>query len=423
MSKSGNSYVDELVKYLVLVLIGLPLFFIPSNIDLSYALRTGILITLTLCVLVYAPLRRRMLSNFLRLSKIQQMAVMVMAVMVVTCSLLSHASRLITVLGYRSDYLGLPFWLSCGILALTIGASFWQHLKSASAAYIVSASSLLALLTYSYSYSWLTDRLGGVFFLATNSGVWASIGIILTYEFFIISTKTRDRIKWLALCLLNAVPVILSESRIAFIICILYLILVIVRRNMAPMLKIPLLIGGLISVGVLRILNSLQTTPQDITSSMAYRLDLYRTTLPITTHHIVGVGPSAGDTVINSIPHLPAALAKTLKSGYVFLYAHNLLIDIGLMFGFICMLALLYIIAAFSIKLLSLRTHPMFWLMATISLALLANAMVNVPNNVLTCLLFVAIFAVLLSDKQQLAKQKLQGVSHQKRPATQMERP
>lgn len=413
MSEQQNlKMTDRLVRYLVLGLLSLPLILIPTNIDLSYALRSGLIITFALLCALYSPLRQHMVSNFMHLSRLQRLSVSILGIAMLVSSVVSKTNGFTTIFGYRSDYLGLLLWLSCGVLALTIGAALWRQLKSNTAAYIVTVSSALSIATYSYSYSWVTDRLGGVFFLATNSGIWASIGIILSYELFVKSSRRKNQAKWLLLCAINFVPLVLSESRVSFLVVLIFMVVILFRR-VRVLSKVPLIVAGCFSVLTIHLLGSIQTTSQDIIASTGYRIDLYQATLLLIPHHIIGVGPSAGDTIINSAPHLSPELVKTLKSGYVFLYAHNLVIDVGLMFGLVALFALLFLLVACFLKLIALHKHPDFWLMLMTCITLFANAMVNVPNNVLSCLFFVALIAVLVT-RIGPEQQKLPVAKHRK---------
>lgn len=371
---------------LVTLVAALPLVHIAGSALVSIQLQSLVLVVLGLTVVCYKPYFTVLCRNLRTANLAVKAGLALFAGSAIVSSLSANGQPLPqTLLGSFPEYLGLLQWLSIVILGFFMQGQLNQAKNNltipllTSAVVIISIVSDRALISGDF-------QLSGLLFQATSLAMYACFGLA-----FLLGNFSMYYKRWPLLSILCFVTftigVLLAQSRIGlFAYAIISALSLISKPNLARTIAL-----GLSAIAVI-ILSSFSPhlvtryQNEDVAHGLQYRKVIYSTSIReiVDKHILIGNGAGVHPVYLNQQKDVPADIAKDLHIGLRFASAHNLLIDIGLMFGLIpCLTALMAIIWA-------LRNYwHTFFKQAEIEivlafLVLLLDILFNVPSLSLT---------------------------------------
>ena len=238
-------------------------------------------------------------------------------------------------------------------------------------------------------------QLSGLLFQATNLALYAWFGLALLLGNFQVHYKKRPWLSVLCFAVLTT-GVFLAQSRIGlFAYALICAVTLITRPHMIKTMILALSAMVLITINLLspNLLSRYQN--EDVAHGIEYRKAIYATSIReiVDRHILIGNGAGAHPVYLNQQKEVPADIAKDLRIGLRFASAHDLLVDVGLMYGLVpCLIVVLAIIWA-------IRNYwHAFSLHGEISiglafLVLLTGTLVNVLSLIITPLFVLFLIA------------------------------
>ena len=392
-------------------LFALPLIaapYVPHEISWSKFLRAVAIIAMVVLLLASSHHRRTLVTGFRRLPSGIQLLTTVFVVLACLSSFHGHASAGLILFGNPTDNQGLLIWLSYVLLGMYAGQHLFQTITKRQGLLIgIGAVVLLESIALNFVDLLHGYRLTGSLFQATDVGIWACLVMAIALFAHQRGWFTNS-VVWL-----SATCVLLSQSRVAILAALLIALYAIVYsraqfhpRSTAQKLAI---FGYLLLTPFAFKQLFIRLQPSIVGYGTEYRGELYR----FAAHRIVdlhlwllGTGAGNGGAALNS-GTAPDFIAQTRADGFVFWYAHDLLLDFGIMFGAVAAVCFAAIVAWAGYHIIRhglWRDHPIAisWFAV-----LLLNAIFNTPSLELTPLLLVTIYGVFFVSCQ--AKNNLNG--------------
>ncbi|MFZ1484078.1 MAG: O-antigen ligase family protein [Candidatus Saccharimonadales bacterium] len=297
--------------------------------------------------------------------------------------------------------MGLFVWVSFIVLGIVFMDRAKELLTSRATLVLVLAIVLVSLYI-SMSQLRLELRLQGLLFQATTMGMFSVIAFVIGLYNLNRSIDVRGKALAATLLVASFSAVVLSQSRISYIAISLLCSAV---AFLAWYKNRTLVVVSLAAVATILCLPWVfpnyfeRFHAASIQSGTEYRVDLYAISGGdlLRNNILIGNGPSSLPSSINNTNVVPEAIKKSLQSGDVFLSTHNLFFDFAYYFGLVSCFALVMM----SCLALFYGYRAKEYFLVGIFLALLANALTNVPSLELTSLYFVLLFALLYTARRR----------------------
>lgn len=389
-------------SFLFYIFLALPLFYVADFGFITRALRFTLLLAVAALALTVPGLRKRLVLNYLSLSKIVRAGLILAAGLALASSLLSSDGLMTAFFGRSPEYLGLVSWL-CFVL---VGLLFGKHLKHYTSGLLTNSVLLviiLASLYVSLFYIHHELRIPGLMLQATSMGMYAALTLHVGLQ-SLLSQKHRLNLVVAGLLVLSSfVVVLLTQSRVAFVAVVLLSALLICKHYKSHTLVVLIAVGLSLLVIVLPRLNPTffdRFQQESVSRGMGYRIDLYRTAgLDVISHNVlIGNGANSLPTALNNQNEVPEDIQATLQSGNMILSTHDLYFDAAYYFGVV--VAGLLLLASMYALVRSFAIDDGSMLAGMVLVSVL-NAFVNVPSLELTPLLFITILSILGATNDQ----------------------
>lgn len=372
----------------------LPLIHLPGSDLLSIQLQSLVLVTLAVIVLAYKPYFDVLWQNLCGTKPLLKVGLLLFVLLATLSSLLTHTQPLPqTLLGSYPEYIGLFQWLSLLVLGFFVCNQIKQLKNSLAIPAVVSLIVLLSIIS-DRSLIVSNFQLSGLLFQATSFAIYACFGLAFLLGDFQSHYTKRPRLTILCFVVLT-VGVILAQSRIGlFAYALICAVTVLTKPHV---IKTLLLASAAVALLVINFLSPNLLTRyrnEDVANGLQYRRSIYATSIReiVSKHSVIGNGAGAQPVYLNQQKDVPADIAKSLGIGLRFASAHDLLIDIGLMFGLVPgVLAILAIIRALYSSWQAFRQKEAS--LALAFLVLLFAAVINVPSLTLTPLFILLLIA------------------------------
>lgn len=385
---------EEIGVTLVTIVTALPLIHVPGNALVSIQLQSLSLVMLGVIVMAHKPFFDVLWTNLRALGLASKIGLALFVTLAGISSFLSHVQPLAqTLLGGIPEYIGLAQWFSFIILGFIAQDQFKNIKNSFAIPLIVSIVVLLSI--FSDRALLFTDfQLSGLLFQATSLALYACLGTAFLLGNFTRHYKKRPILTIACLAVLTT-GVFLAQSRIGLF---AYALMCAVSLSIKPT-RIKTLILGL--TAMLMIIAHLVSPhfssryqSEAVSNGLQYRRSIYTTSIREIGHKhlIIGNGAGAHPEYLNQQKEVPADIANDLHTGLRFASAHDLLIDIGLMFGLIpCLAAILAILCVSCRYLVVIRYAEVPLTLAFF--VLLFGVLINVPSLTLTPLFIIFLIA------------------------------
>ncbi len=380
---------------LVTLVAALPLLHIPGSTLVSIQLQSLVLVILGLIVVVYKPYFDVLGGNLRATSLAVKVGLALFIGLAIVSSLLTHGQPLPqTLLGSYPEYIGLLQWLSILILGFFVQGQLSQVKNSFTLPLLASLIVLISIFS-DRALIFSDFQLSGLLFQATSLAMYACFGFAFLLGNFPTYYKKRPLLSIMCFVILTF-GVLLAQSRIGLfayaLICALTLV---TKPHVVKTILLALSAIALIFISLLSPHLITRYQNEDVAHGLQYRKAMYATSIHeiADKHLLIGNGGGVHPVYLNQQKDVPADIAKDLDIGLRFASAHDLLIDIGLMFGLIpCLTIVLAIIWAIRNYLQAFFQHREVAMILAFLVLLLA-VFVNVPSLTLTPLFVLFLIA------------------------------
>ena len=369
----------------------MPLIHVPGNPLVSLQLQSLLLVVLGLIVLAYKPYLDSLIHNIKACNLISRVCLTVFLLGAIASSLLAHNHLLPqTLLGGIPEYFGLAQWLSCIVLGFFIRSRL-NHISSSFSITVI--VSLIVLISIFAERNLITSdfQLSGLLFQATSLAMYACFGLAFLIGNFSTHFKNNPLLTSLIFIILTG-GVILAQSRIGlFSYALICAVSVINRPNRSKTVLLGIGVAFMLALSIASPQLTTRYRNEDVKQGLQYRRMIYATSTRelVEKHRILGNGAGVHPVYLNQQKEVPADIAKDLNIGLRFASAHDLLLDIGLMFGVLPLLiALIAIVCSIYHYSKNMSRSSNISLRLAFFVLLLVS-FINVPSLVLTPLFII----------------------------------
>ena len=407
IKNNTSTFIDALfsnpLRTLFYLFIFLPLVYIPGQHIYSRSIRLSFVVLVSLVILVVPSFTARFVENFRQLHRVARWILLCIILLMCISAVASNLGINVVMFGREPDYMGIVGWLaimSFGLLYSSRSDSLlfsltMQRINSAVLAVSLIMGSLIIVEGY---------RLPGLMMQATTMGMYAVLSLIVALRLYVRSNVSRQsRIEsWLAI-FLSIATIVFTQSRISYIALVFVLAFFAYLHLNKKILTIVSVVVSLFLAGVslvnVNYFSRLQAS--SVERGIAYRMDIYKMTVGEVADHygVIGGGPSALPIDLNNVDIVPEDIAKTLNEGFIFVSAHDLIIDFALYFGAVAAVLLLVLFCWALI-----RKHPQtvggskeqqyIWVYFTV---LALNAVCNTISPEMLVITFMVLFRLLMT--------------------------
>lgn len=382
------------------IFFSLPLFYIFDHPVMSRTIRFSVLFGLLLLIFCVENTRQIFVHNMQSFRSSTKIALSLLFLLLVLSAAFAQHDWKTTLFGISPEYLGLVSWLAF----IGLGVLFSNRLTELLAhktTLLLSLVIIVLSLWSSYYEIFHGLRVPGLMFQATTMGMYAVCTGVLGFWQWRIAKTTSHKIWAIVLILFSTAIIILTQSRIALVACVIaYGIIAfhsIVAAGKRPRIALFALIL-LVSVTILpqSFSNYFARFQIDsVNNGVSYRKELYALTVKdvLRDNKLLGNGPSSLPESINDESIVPEDIQLSLKTGDIFLSSHNMFLDIGYCFGMLAALIVLAVTCRASFRPFYSTALPVeLWLLFVIGIL---NALVNVTSLELTSWYFVLLIALI----------------------------
>ncbi len=387
-------------KLLILVA-ALPIVAVPAHLDTAKIVRWAIMATIALALLTM--LARKMIKRPNKKTIVKSpwgILVALLTMLMIVSTFAGTEIWSVRLLGWDMELLGLASWLSFVVLAVTLRKDVTKTLVSP---LFMIVTGLVVTVSMLISAPYFVDgfRAPGLLLQATSFAFYTCIALTVSvWQLLYGKLDLITRILAISVATISILAIIFCQSRAGQAAALLVLLLFAVSVVKSSRLKAGALVSialGLIIVPLLFTNYFVRFQGEQLRSGTEYRLEVYRLSAEevIGKNPLLGLGAGGVPENINSRDAVPYGILETLDRGYVFLSAHDIFLDMALMFGLgavsICML---FILRA-CYNLLVAEMTPESVLITGVFVVLLINGLLNTPSIELTSLLFIVTAAVM----------------------------
>lgn len=401
--KQIRKYTENLTanQWVLIIIAALPLITIPANLGTSKIIRWAILVTVAsyIATMFVCSLKKR---QPLRppSSTVGILLTAALALLMVISTLGGVESWSVKLIGWDMELLGLASWLSFIVLAVALRKDVTKTLLSPMLMFVVGLVITVSMLI---SLPYFIDgfRAQGLLFQATSFALYACVGLVIaTWQLLYGKPDRATQLSAVAVATLSFLAIIFCQSRAgqaaALVVLLVYMISVVKKSYVKTYALLGVMVG-LILIPLLFSSYFMRFQGEQLVSGVAYRLDIYKLSAEevVSKHPLLGLGAGGIPENINSRETVSYGILETLDRGYIFLSAHDIFLDMALMFGLVVATIFLLFILRACYLLLIIDTTPERLLITGVFIVLLINGLLNTPSLELTSLLFIVLGAVL----------------------------